>query len=106
MHVSDYTFERITHINLTVNCSDLGFETSHEFWANQTTFIAYCEGEKCNSFNDISDTEFDAIELHQAFDVDDMNNSKIYYSLNCFLISLYLFLFLRVFKVTFMMYLF
>ena len=65
--------------------SDLPNESSDQFWDDQTTYIRYCKGEEeCNSVNDFFGTEYDnldALELHPDFDVDDINDSKIYYTI-------------------------
>ena len=81
MHVSEYTFGRKVHVNVTVKCSDLDHESSVGFWLNVTTLIKYCKGEECNVFNDLGSREYNdlnAFELHKEFDVGYMNNSKIY----------------------------
>ena len=82
LHVSEYTFGKRTLINWRVKCSDLDHEHSDQSWANQTTFIEYCQGvEECNSLINFVGAGFDdlvAINLHHDFKVADMNNSKIY----------------------------
>ena len=59
----------------------------HQYWANQTTYIHYCRTERgCNLFNDFFGKDYydDLIaqELHQDFDVDDMNNSNNMYKVS------------------------